>query len=191
MKDSGPPEPQPGASGTSTIGKVLQLLYTGFNALTLRAGPSSLAPTSPQAHGPISANNGDVNIAGGDVHTHKHYHSYFDRTSETDVLGAHAKEGGQSFEAFPSIAEDFYRQIWCRILEKGPHHVMAAKALLVWVLNASSPLTLEALEHAVTFSSGTYQFDRSRFVPGMLLISLCAGLLILDEESRLVQLVRE
>jgi hypothetical protein len=177
------PEPQ-GASGI--MEKMLQLLHGGFNALTSRSGPSSLAPIAQiQAHG-VTTNHGDVNIAGRDVHTHKHYHNYSGRAG-----GTPAAAPGANSEVSPSIAEDFYLRMWHGILEKGPHHALTAKTLLVWVLNASTPLTIEVLEHAVAISPDTHQFDRGRFVPGMILMALCRGLVVFEEESRLVRLVRE
>ncbi|KAH6909889.1 hypothetical protein BKA70DRAFT_178830 [Coprinopsis sp. MPI-PUGE-AT-0042] len=52
------------------------------------AGPSTslqLAPSMPQAHG-VTTHQGDVNLAGRDVHVHKHYHSYSDRVDISAIL---------------------------------------------------------------------------------------------------------
>ncbi|KAH6909814.1 hypothetical protein BKA70DRAFT_176867 [Coprinopsis sp. MPI-PUGE-AT-0042] len=43
------------------------------------------APIMQQAHG-VTTNNGDFNLAGRDLHVHKHYHSYPDRVDITAIL---------------------------------------------------------------------------------------------------------
>lgn len=58
------------------------------NPLVLAASSTSFtAPAMPQAHG-ATTNQGDLNLAGRDVHVHKHYHSYPDQVDITAVLGA-------------------------------------------------------------------------------------------------------
>ncbi|KAH6904821.1 hypothetical protein BKA70DRAFT_1506673, partial [Coprinopsis sp. MPI-PUGE-AT-0042] len=100
-----------------------------------------------------------------------------------------AQEVMQTLEAFPSRIEDVYIQTWHRILEQKRNHVAIAKTLLVWVLNASRPMTVEELERAVAASADTYKFEPSRIVSAATLIALCHGLVTFEEESRLVRLV--
>ncbi|KAH6909910.1 hypothetical protein BKA70DRAFT_179835 [Coprinopsis sp. MPI-PUGE-AT-0042] len=100
-----------------------------------------------------------------------------------------AREVRQTLDAFPSRIEDVYVQTWHRILEQKTNHVMFAKAALVWILNASRPMMIEELEHAVATSPDTYKFEPDRLVPGTTLVSLCRGLVTLEEESGLVRLV--
>lgn len=97
----------------------------------------------------------------------------------------------QTLEAFPSKIEAVYHQTWHRILEQKPSNVLLAKAVVVWVLNASRPMSIDELERAVATSFETYKFEPDRLAPGTTLISLCHGLVTLEEESRLVRLVRE
>ena len=92
---------------------------------------------------------------------------------------------------FPSQIEDVYFQTWSRILEQGQHAISVFKALLVWVLNASRSMTLDELERAVATSSETYKFEPDHVVPGSTLIAMCRGLVLVEEESRLVRLVRK
>jgi ankyrin repeat domain-containing protein 50 len=97
----------------------------------------------------------------------------------------------ETLEAFPSKIEEVYLQTWRRILAQKASHVSTAKALLVWVLYAEQPITIEALEHALAISPNTHRFEPGRVVPGAILIALCRGLVTLEEESRVVRLVRK
>ncbi|KAH6873711.1 hypothetical protein BKA70DRAFT_281942 [Coprinopsis sp. MPI-PUGE-AT-0042] len=102
---------------------------------------------------------------------------------------ATAHEVRQTLEEFPLNIQDVYRQTWQRILEQRSSHVLLAKTALVWVLNSSRSMTIEELERAVATSPETYKFERDRLAPGEALIAFCRGLVILEEESRLVRLV--
>jgi ankyrin repeat domain-containing protein 50 len=94
-------------------------------------------------------------------------------------------------KSFPSNIEDVYRRTLARISNESRKHASLAKAVLVWVLNASRSMTIEELERAVITFPGSRKFERSRRVPGATLVSLCGGLITVEEESRLVRLVRK
>ncbi|KAH6916230.1 hypothetical protein BKA70DRAFT_1395850 [Coprinopsis sp. MPI-PUGE-AT-0042] len=100
-----------------------------------------------------------------------------------------AQDVRNTLKVFPSSIEDVYRQTWARITNEGCKHTTLAQAVLVWVLNASRPMTIDELERAVATSPDTYKFEIDRLVPGATLISLCGGLVTVEEESRLVRLV--
>ncbi|KAH6877440.1 ankyrin repeat-containing domain protein [Coprinopsis sp. MPI-PUGE-AT-0042] len=100
-----------------------------------------------------------------------------------------AQEVRQTLEAFPSRIEDVYLQTWRQILEQRSSNAVLAMTTLVWVLNASRSMTIEELQHAVATSPETYKFEPSRLAPGTTLITLCRGLITLEEESKLVRLV--
>ncbi|KAH6909892.1 hypothetical protein BKA70DRAFT_1148462, partial [Coprinopsis sp. MPI-PUGE-AT-0042] len=98
------------------------------------------------------------------------------------------REVRQTLDTFPSSIEGVYQQTWHRILQQRSH-VSLAKAILVWVLNASRPMKIEELARAVATSPDTHRFEPDRLAPGTTLIALCRGLVTLEEESRLVRLV--
>jgi hypothetical protein len=100
-------------------------------------------------------------------------------------------EVGRTLEAFPSSIRDVYLQTWNRIVQRNPTRVALAKSVLLWVLYAARPMSLEELERAVATSPETYQFQPSEVVPGTSLVTLCRGLVTLEEESGVVRLVRK
>jgi hypothetical protein len=100
-------------------------------------------------------------------------------------------EVDRTLEAFPSSIRDVYIQTWDRIVQRNPTRVELAKSALLWVLYAARPMSLEELERAVATSPETYQFQPNEVVPGISLLTLCRGLVTLEEESGLVRLVRK
>ncbi|KAH6906060.1 hypothetical protein BKA70DRAFT_451709 [Coprinopsis sp. MPI-PUGE-AT-0042] len=50
-------------------------------------------------------------------------------------------------------------------------------------------MTMEELERAVATSPSNHKFEAGRLVPGTTLLSICGGLITVEEESRLVRLV--
>jgi hypothetical protein len=97
----------------------------------------------------------------------------------------------RTLEAFPSSIWDVYIQTWDRIVQQNPTRVALAKSVLLWVLYASRPMSLEELERAVATSPETYKFQPNEVVPGNSLVTLCRGLVTLEEESGVVRLVRK
>ncbi|KAH6916346.1 hypothetical protein BKA70DRAFT_1216542 [Coprinopsis sp. MPI-PUGE-AT-0042] len=112
---------------------------------------------------------------------------------QVDALGECFSEQDvrETLKSFPSSIDDVYRQTWARISNESRKHASLAKAVLVWVLNASRSMTIEELERAVATSPDTHKFEAGRLVPGTTLISLCGGLITVEDESGLVRLVRD
>ncbi|KAH6889038.1 hypothetical protein BKA70DRAFT_1163664, partial [Coprinopsis sp. MPI-PUGE-AT-0042] len=110
---------------------------------------------------------------------------------QLDALGEcfSAQDVTDTLKAFPSSIEDVYRQTWSRISNEGRKHASLAQAVLIWVLNASRSMTIDELERAVATSPDTHKFEPGRLVPGATLVSICGGLITVEEESRLVRLV--
>ncbi|KAH6889058.1 ankyrin repeat-containing domain protein [Coprinopsis sp. MPI-PUGE-AT-0042] len=110
---------------------------------------------------------------------------------QLDALGEcfSAQDVRATLKAFPLSIEDVYRQTWTRISNEGRKHASLAQAVLIWVLNASRSMTIEELERAVATSPDTHKFEPGRLVSGSTLLSLCGGLITVEDESRLVRLV--
>jgi hypothetical protein len=97
----------------------------------------------------------------------------------------------RTLQSFPSRIQDVYLRTWERILKHGDDDAMLAKTVLLWVLYGSRSMTIEELERAVATCPVTHKFEPGRLVPGATLMSLCRGLVVMEEESHLVRLVRE
>ncbi|KAH6889029.1 hypothetical protein BKA70DRAFT_1163656 [Coprinopsis sp. MPI-PUGE-AT-0042] len=110
---------------------------------------------------------------------------------QLDALGEcfSAQDVTDTLKAFPSSIQDVYRQTWARISNEGRKHASLAQAVLIWVLNTARSMTIDELERAVATSPDTHKFEPGRLVPGATLISICGGLITVEEESRLVRLV--
>ncbi|KAH6885662.1 hypothetical protein BKA70DRAFT_1574268 [Coprinopsis sp. MPI-PUGE-AT-0042] len=95
----------------------------------------------------------------------------------------------ETLQQFPSEIEAAYAQTWTRILNQHPRYVYLAQKVLLWVLNAARSMTIEELQRAVAVSPDSHKFEPARMVPEATLLGLCHGLVVFEEESRLVRLV--
>ncbi|OAF59384.1 hypothetical protein VC83_04394 [Pseudogymnoascus destructans] len=64
-----------------------------------------------------------------------------------------------------------------------------AKQVLSWITCAKRPLTTSELEHALAVELGELQFDEENLSPIEDMVSVCAGLVTVDEESAIIRLV--
>jgi ankyrin repeat domain-containing protein 50 len=97
----------------------------------------------------------------------------------------------ETLERFPEKLEDVYLQTWSRINKQPSEHADLAKRILLWILNAERTMSIAELRHALATSPDTFVFSPDRMVPKATLISICCGLVAIDQESGLVRLVRE
>jgi hypothetical protein len=99
----------------------------------------------------------------------------------------------ETLEQFPSDIKDVYVRTldWKRIAEKPSKSDLLAQRCITWVLYATRSLRVEELRHAVASDPTTHSFRESRLVDKESLVAPCRGLLVIDEETDLVRLVRE
>ncbi|KFY69225.1 hypothetical protein V496_00421 [Pseudogymnoascus sp. VKM F-4515 (FW-2607)] len=64
-----------------------------------------------------------------------------------------------------------------------------AKQVLSWITCASRPLTTVELAHALGVELGELEFDKENLSPIEDIVSVCAGLVTVDEESAVIRLV--
>ena len=97
----------------------------------------------------------------------------------------------QILSSFPSRIEEVYEHSWQRVAEQPPAQARQAQACLSWVISAARSMTVEEVRYAAATSLKTFQLDQTQLVPIDILVSSCRGLLVVDEETQLVRLVRE
>ncbi|KAH6907890.1 hypothetical protein BKA70DRAFT_1150177, partial [Coprinopsis sp. MPI-PUGE-AT-0042] len=95
----------------------------------------------------------------------------------------------RTLEDFPCQIEEVYQQTWKRIKEQSPDMFIVARSTLIWVLCAMRSLKIEELRHAVATCPDTHKFDCRRLVDEAPLMSLCRGLVSIEEETNIVRFV--
>ncbi|KAH6894830.1 ankyrin repeat-containing domain protein [Coprinopsis sp. MPI-PUGE-AT-0042] len=104
-----------------------------------------------------------------------------------NCVSAHDVE--ETLQAFPSDIKAIYAKTWERILAQTPKQSNLAKLVLLWITYANGEMTIDTLRRAVATSPETYAFELKRMVPEALLLSVCCGLVSVDEKTRLVRLI--
>ncbi|KAH6906618.1 hypothetical protein BKA70DRAFT_1189984 [Coprinopsis sp. MPI-PUGE-AT-0042] len=95
----------------------------------------------------------------------------------------------QTLNTFPTDIEAIYTKTWERIVAQAPNHANLAKLILLWITHAYGEMEIEVLQRVVATSPETYAFEPKRLVPEAVLLSVCCGLVSLDEKTRLVRLM--
>ncbi|KFY91029.1 hypothetical protein V498_05706, partial [Pseudogymnoascus sp. VKM F-4517 (FW-2822)] len=85
--------------------------------------------------------------------------------------------------------DDAYNNTMERIEGQLAGEKQLAKQVLSWITCAKRPLTTSELEHALAVELGESQFDEENLSPIEDMVSVCAGLVTVDEESAIVRLV--
>ena len=89
----------------------------------------------------------------------------------------------QVLSGFPSEIGDVYQQTWKRIQDQPAAQALIGRSVLLWVLCAERSLTIEELRHLVAACPQTYKVDPRRIVDKQTLMSLCRGLVAVEENG--------
>ncbi|EUC34783.1 hypothetical protein COCCADRAFT_35604 [Bipolaris zeicola 26-R-13] len=82
-----------------------------------------------------------------------------------------------------------YSDAMARIEGQLPDEAMLAKEALSWITCAKRPLTTIELQHALAVEDGQEEFDEDNKSDIEDIVSVCAGLVTVDEESGIIRLV--
>lgn len=82
-----------------------------------------------------------------------------------------------------------YQGAMARIERQGPKSVDFAKRVLSWITCAIRPLTITEIQHALAVDVGEPEFDLENLPQIGDMVSVCAGLVTIDHESRIIRLV--
>ncbi|BCR83240.1 ankyrin repeat domain-containing protein [Aspergillus chevalieri] len=85
--------------------------------------------------------------------------------------------------------DDAYEKAMQRIQGQVQEHQELAKQVLSWISCAKRRLTSVELQHAIGVEENTSEFDRDNIADIRLIVSVCAGLVIVDKESDIIRLV--
>ena len=96
----------------------------------------------------------------------------------------------QTLERNPSGIERVYTESWNRMLALDHEHFTRVKILLTWVVFAKRAMTIDELRWALATCPDSHAFRWERLTSEGALLSLCHGLVLVDE-ARTVRLTRE
>jgi ankyrin repeat protein len=82
-----------------------------------------------------------------------------------------------------------YIQAMGRINGQTEEYQRLATQVLSWITCAKRPLLASELQHALAVEIGEHSLDKDNITPVEIMISVCAGLVIVDEQSEIIRLV--
>ena len=97
----------------------------------------------------------------------------------------------KAVESLPAGLNATYKCSFERVETQNEEMASLARKAILWLTYANRSLKMEELQDALAVSDGTEGFDDDDISPAKLIISVCHGLIMVDEESETVRLVRE
>ncbi|KAJ6587974.1 hypothetical protein B0H19DRAFT_923286, partial [Mycena capillaripes] len=94
----------------------------------------------------------------------------------------------EAFKALPKTLDDSYDYVMKRIEDQDEKDKNLAYSALTWVLNAQRPLKVLELQTALAIKPGSKSVNMHNIVAVDIILSVCVGLLIVDEEEAVVRL---
>ena len=85
--------------------------------------------------------------------------------------------------SLPEEIDKTYDEVLQRIHAQGADHVALALKVLGWIRYATRPLSIRELQHAVAVEPGDAQFDEDGIPDISLVLSVCAGIVTVRENS--------
>jgi len=89
----------------------------------------------------------------------------------------------------PSELDQTYENALRRIRKQDITSVHRSHRILSWLSYAHRSLTVTTLQHALAIEPGEKTFDEEAITDEQILVSVCAGLVTVDEESQVIRLV--
>ncbi|KAJ6439216.1 putative ankyrin repeat protein [Purpureocillium lavendulum] len=97
----------------------------------------------------------------------------------------------ETLERLPSAYNKAYEDAMLRIESQFDDQKELAKRALAWTTRAKRPLTISELQHGLSVRAGDAAIDEGCLHTADDIILVCAGLITIDEESRIVRLVHD
>ena len=96
-----------------------------------------------------------------------------------------------ALKVLPTRVNDTYDEVMARIRAQSPDDRELAENVLSWIAYARRPISLQELQHAVAVTPDMLDMDPEALVDKFILIDVCAGLVVIDDRSSIIQLVRK
>ncbi|KAL7931924.1 ankyrin repeat-containing domain protein [Trichoderma chlorosporum] len=85
--------------------------------------------------------------------------------------------------------EQIYSETMQRIVSQYKEQAQLARSVLSWVTCSMRPMTVNELRHALAIKPGESSFDTQNLTDTELMVSVCVGLVTIDNDSRIIRLV--
>ena len=92
-------------------------------------------------------------------------------------------------ETLPKDLNDIYKETFQRIFDQDPDDIQLAKRILSWLSYSQRPMTVEELQQALAIEPSTKKMDWDAISEESVLVSVCGGLVTVEDESRVIRLV--
>jgi hypothetical protein len=97
----------------------------------------------------------------------------------------------RTLEELPHGLDAIYDDAMHRIESQTPECVEIAKKVLCWVAFSLRPLSIPELQHALVIEPGLCELEHDDFPDDEMMISACAGLVVVETKTNMVRLVRK
>ena len=105
------------------------------------------------------------------------------KLSTAEVLSA--------LEKLPEGMDDTYDEAMERIERQVDNRKQLAKRVLSWLTYVARPLSVRELQHALAVVPNTSNINPNAIIDEEILTSVCAGLVVVDQERNVIRLVRK
>ncbi|KAI4175647.1 MAG: hypothetical protein LQ343_001518 [Gyalolechia ehrenbergii] len=95
----------------------------------------------------------------------------------------------KALETLPEKLADIYSEALERINQQSNDDRQLAERTLMWLTHAYRPLSMQMFQHALAVEPGQRHLDPENKPDMDLLVSVCAGLVVLDQQSQVMRLV--
>lgn len=96
-----------------------------------------------------------------------------------------------ALHTLPEGLEETYDEVWRRIESQNRDDAELATRVIYWIFYAIMPLTVAGLQHALAVEPGDTFLDNDNITSKDLLVSACAGLVLIQQESGTVEFVHQ
>ena len=101
------------------------------------------------------------------------------------------REVRTALEQLPQEMDETYDEAMERIERQDDNCKQLAKRVLSWIIYAVRPLSVKELQHALAVVPDSTNIDPDDIIDDEILTSVCAGLVVIDEERNVIGLVRK
>ena len=108
----------------------------------------------------------------------------------SSIIRKHSrKDVEKGLTELPGELNSTYDQIFKRINSQGEEDEELARSVLSWLTFAHRPLTVTMLQQALAINPGDSSFEEDAIIHEESLLSVCAGLVVIDEETSIIRFV--